>query len=79
MLAGHGADTFNMGSLRNELNMHTHFPSTGSIEEEEDEDEDIMLMGTTPQVGCPYHAHVHTCDLLACEWHFAGQLHFIRI
>ncbi|EIE20033.1 hypothetical protein COCSUDRAFT_54526 [Coccomyxa subellipsoidea C-169] len=49
LMDGHGADTFNMGSLRNELNMHTHFPSTGSIEEEEDEDEDIMLMGTTPQ------------------------------
>lgn len=48
--AGHSADTFNMGSLRNDLQLPAHFASTGSIEEEDDEDEDIMLMGTTPQV-----------------------------
>ena len=77
--AGEGAQSFNMGSLRQDL---AHFPQTFHAKEEaidhgdrqeesedEDEDEDwesdneSMILGTTPHVSPP----IHTPPPLQCN------------
>lgn len=74
-LAGHTADSFNMGSLRSDLHLPGQFPSTRSTrdveegdddgaddDEDNDDVEDLMILGSTPQV----HSSCSLAKLISC-------------